>query len=1103
LTEKPFKGVALNLSFAALAADGSQSGKLSVRYYHAGSWHSAGEIPIDAAISNASNGGFFTEPLTGLNSWSDLSDVKVVVEYEEGDGTSAVAVYLDSVWLDAIYTDKIQDVLSGNVANPNDIPGNVSFSLSSNDTPQNSLILDNGSKISFPYLDSLNDTLSLRADKPSYIASGSSTVVSMSITNTGKSTDSFQLFASFPGGDGTVSDVSQYLQDVPSEATTAQTGDVTYFCPEGWVTASSSAQYDCVSTNETYACDSLNDAGTNCLVPNVTLSTATSTNYVSAWVPMDLTTTPPSDSEVANNLPPGYKPAVATQKSFEILAGQTLYFKVTLNTPDSQARRFVLTARGQTYFGNLNSLRLQTDTYLTALAKMKKVVMHDDINDQLSEQSDFGVDQTPTFKFKFKTQRSFFTQVLDFLTGKPDKYTVHNAQLQHEGGEIEHLPVNIQYDNGNQWTIQLQREGRDFRPGKYALDLSMQEGSNTYNDSVNFYWGVLALNADKSSYEPGDTAHLSIAALDDSGDTMCDAQLALTVTDPSGNQSDVPVVSGGGCGTNNVTTLPDFVADYPVSDPGTYSFVLARLDDSGNIVTSITDTIIVESGASYVITRSGPTRIYPASAYTMTIGVTATSGFTGSVVETVPEGFTIVDKGGATLSHGDGVIYLTWNVSLDNGNAQNLSYSFKAPDVSPYIYMLGPATMTDASGLEFTEPRTWKIASDAVAVATGVAWLNGNQTTNGANLDTTTAYPISWNVANSYDTTFYSYSTSTNPSRLTVNIGGDYLVAVTVPIERSDVTGDVTSLEADVRVNGVKKNIGVSRALVKTTSGVNESSDHLYVLLRNLNAGDYIESYVHNLSTATDTISIGTQASMYTEYIGNDQSVYFGLGTTTMAGTNLNPAATSTIVWYDDSALGRSDTNYSHSNASSADTVTLGAAGSYFVLINIPLDGAVPNASPVGRVLLNGAIVSGGEFKQGYVASSAGVQDSSMQWSGVVRAPSANESLTVSMVAGGASGALTTSTNNASIYIESLPSSGVYLGNATTTSSGTNWNSSSASNVLWSTDALTDTSVFSHSTTTNSYQITVSQPGDYLLALNDSHTGSKLELMRDTYLELL
>ena len=1091
LTNKPFKGVALNLSFAALAADGSQSGRISVRYYHAGSWHSAGDIPVDATISNAANGGYFTEPLTGLNAWSDLSDVKVVVEYEEGDGTNPVSIYLDAVWLDAIYTDQIQDVLSGNVANPNDVPGNVSFSLASNDTPQNSLILDDGTTILFPYLDSLNDTLSIRADKSSYIASGTSTTVYTSITNTGQSTDSFQLFASFPGARGTVSDISQYLQDVPSATTTTTTGDVTYFCPEGWVAdATSSAQYDCVSTNETYVCDSVSDAGTNCLVPNVAMSSATSTNYVSAWVSMDLNTTPPADSEVASNLPPGYKPAVATQKSFEILPGQTLYFKVTLATPDSQAMRFVLSARGQTYFGNLNSLRLQTDTYLTAEANMKKATVHDDINEQLSEQSDFGVDQTPTFKFKFKTQRTFFTQVFDFLTGKPDKYTVQNAKLQHESGETEHLPVNIAYGSGNEWTIQLQREGRDFRPGKYALDLSMQEGNNTYSDSVNFYWGVLALNADKSSYEPGDTAHLTIAALDDSGDTMCDAQLALTATDPSGNQSDVPVVSGGGCGTNNVTTLPDFVADYPVSQVGMYTFKLARLDDSGNIVTSITDTIEVESGAPYVITRSGPTRIYPESAYTMQLGVTAANGFTGTVVETVPEGFTIVDAGGATQSHSDGVIYLTWNVSLDTANEQFFSYTFKAPNASPYIYMLGPATMTDASGLEFTEPRTWKIASDAVAIATGVAWLNGTQTTNGANLDTTTAYPLSWNVANSYDTTFYSYSTTTNPSRLTVNVGGDYLVAVTVPIERSDVTGDITSLEADVRVNGVKKNVGVSRAFIKTTSGVNESSDHLYVLLRNLNAGDYIESYVHNLSTATDTISIGTQASMYSEYIGNDQSVYFGLATTTMAGTNLNPAATSTLVWYDDPVLGRSDANYTHSNATSADTVTLGAAGSYFVLINIPLDGAVPSASPKARVLLNGAIVSGGEFKQGYIASASGVQDSSMQWSGVVTAPSANENLTISMLATGAAGTLTTATNVASMYIQSLPASGIYLGNATTTSSGSNWNPVSAGNVLWAADPIIDTSVYSHSTTTNSYQITVSQAGDYLLALNDSHSGT-------------
>ncbi len=1101
LTDKPLKGVELNISLASIAAASAQGGKLAVRYYNQGQWHSAGDIYLDTPLSNQSNGGYFTETLPDVNSWDDVNAMKVVVEYDPGDGSAPVDIYIDSVWVDAIYTDQIQDVLSGNVANPTDAPSNVTFGLSSGDQPDNTLVLDDWSQITFPYLDSLQDTLAIRSDKPTYEVSGTSTVMYASITNTGKATDEFHLSASFPGGVGQLDGVSEYLLDVPNATTTSQYSDVTYFCAAGWSAsasssgmtgqASSTGEYSCPASGEQYACSSLDSTGSDCLVPDVVIASATSTNYESAWVSMPLANPAPADSKVAAALPPGYEEASATENPIEILPGQTLYFKVTLDTPDTQSMRFVLSASGQDYFGSLNSLRLENETYLETEAAAKKAVTRDNINEQLSEQSDFGVDQLPSFQFRFKTQRSFFTQVFDALTGKPDKYNVQSAQLEHQSGEIEHLPVDIEYGANNQWTIQLQREGRDFRPGKYSLNLSMNEGGSTYNDSVSFYWGVLALNPNKSSYEPGDTAHLSIAALDDSGNTMCDAQLALTVTDPSGVSSDVPVVAGGGCGDNNVTTLPDFIADYQMgTQAGTYTLTLSRLDDSGDIVTSITDTIEVQKGAPYVVTRSGPTRIYPVSAYTMSLGVSAPGGFNGNVVETVPEGFTIVDAGGATQSRGDGVIYLTWGVSLASADVKYLTYTFKAPDVSPYIYLLGPATMSDESGVVFTEPRTWKIASDALSIATGVAWLGSSETTNGTNLNSTTPYPLVWNVSDDYDPAFYSYSTSSNPSQLGIQQAGDYLVAVTVPVFRSDATGDRTEIEDDVRVDGGKVDAGVGRAFIRTNSTVKESSAHLYVLLRNLNPGDYIESYVHQLGTATDVETIDSQASMYAEYIGTDQSVYFAVGTTTEAGTNLNPAATSTMVWYDDPILGRDDANYTHSETTNADTITLGSAGSYMVFVNIPVDGAVTSASPGGTVTLNGVLVPGGEMEQGYIANSTGVRDSSLQWSGVVTATTTDEGLKVGLIANGAAGTLTVLNDQASIYIQALPTSGVYLGEGTTTTSGTNWNPATQANVKWTTDAIIDSGAYSHSTSSNPDIITVSQPGDYLMALDDSHVGA-------------
>jgi hypothetical protein len=1099
MTDKEFKKAELNFSFANVPDTGTiDGGKLSVRYFHNGAWKSAGEISLTKqGISNATNGGFFTQTLDDVTSWKDLKDINVVFEYTPGDGSAPVQLYLESMWIDVVFVDQVQDILSGNITDPTDAPPNVDFSLDKQASQDPTvLVRDDGSIVTFPFLDSQTDTLGVRTDRSTYNALGSSTVLYTSITNTGKNQDTFSLYTSFPGGKGTVSDVSQYLHDVPLASSTTQTSNVSYFCQGGWQTATSSTVSTCPSSRETYTCTSFNSAGDNCLVQNVTVGTATSTSYSSDWVSIDVNSSPAKDKLVDKNLPPGYKVSFITAKSFTILPGQTLYFKETIHTPDSDLVRFVVSARGQSYFGDVDSLHLRTEQTLIAQAKIKKAKPKvDNLNDQISDQSDFSVDQLPKFHFKFKTQRGFFTRLKDFLFNHQVAYKVKSATLVHASGEVEHLPVTLDYQPNGEWSLQLQKQPRDFRPGKYSINVSMSEDGAAYTDTIPFYWGVLALNTDKSSYEPGDTAHLSLAALDDKGDTLCNAQLALTITDPAGNASDVPVVSGGGCGHDNVTTLQDFVADYPVAGEGAYTMELSRLDDSGSIVTSSTGTFTVQANAPYVVTRDGPTRIFPASAYSMHITANAPQGFNGDIIETLPEGFTLGNTNGGVVTRADGVIYITWHAALNGTAPFDVSYTFKAPEVSPYMYLLGPMQLKDGSSgaIVFKEPTTWKIASDATSIATGVAWLGGNATTFGANVSSTTAAALTWNLTDDFDTTYFSHSTSTNNSQLTVKVDGDYLVAVTVPIERGDTLSTRTSLETDIRVNGGKINAGVSRAFIRTTGSpnqYNESSGHLYMLLKGLHAGDYIESYVRNLSTAVESVTIASQASLYAEYIGIDQQAYFGVATTTNNGTNLNPAASSTLIWYDDPTLGRSDSNYSHSNTGAASTtITLAAAGSYMVFVNIPLSGAVTNANPIGRVSLNGVIVNGGEFKQGYIANTSSVTDSSLQWSGVVTATTTNSALKLSLILFSTGGTLTVNNDQASIYIQQLPATGVYVSSATTSFGGTNFNPTSSSTMLWSGDTVKDAMVYTHSTTTNSQNITVLQAGDYLVSVNDSRSG--------------
>jgi hypothetical protein len=256
--------------------------------------------------------------------------------------------------------------------------------------------------------------------------------------------------------------------------------------------------------------------------------------------------------------------------------------------------------------------------------------------------------------------------VADAFTGTVVPYHIEDAKLIHSDGDEEHVPVDVEYGQNGDWTLKVEKTPRAYKPGRYTLALSMIEGSQTYQDTVDFYWGVLAMNTDKTPYQPGDMARLSLAALDQNGDTLCDARLSLSIVAPSGDRADVPVSPGGGCGKNNVTELPDYVAEYPVSETGSYQMILSMLDPSGAVITSTADAFESTSTPRFTIARTGPTRIYPPSSYVMALTVTAHEGLDGTLREAVPEGFIVSDTGGAI-------------VLLDQKPATHLAPSVQSP----------------------------------------------------------------------------------------------------------------------------------------------------------------------------------------------------------------------------------------------------------------------------------------------------------------------------------------------------------------------------------------------------------------------------------------
>ena len=259
-------------------------------------------------------------------------------------------------------------------------------------------------------------------------------------------------------------------------------------------------------------------------------------------------------------------------------------------------------------------------------------------------------------------------------------------------------------------------------PGAYEALLEVYKDGVYYQQGKIFTYGVLSINTNKATFTPGEEITLNMGALKNDGHTICDADLELKITSPSGKQSSPVVTQSGFCERDNVTNVPDYLASHKAEEVGRHKMTLVNKDNGYQIE----DFYEVQAEVPYSIERKGPSRIYPFVAYPMEIIVTANQDFTGKIIEKVPKGFLI--KGMETSSEDDWQT-LTWDVDLKNGEDATYTYFFDAPDISPFLYLTGPLEIGD-----YQEVRMWQIASDAdgsgtnVVVPTGVLVSSTDQT---------------------------------------------------------------------------------------------------------------------------------------------------------------------------------------------------------------------------------------------------------------------------------------------------------------------------------------------------------------------------------------
>ena len=200
-----------------------------------------------------------------------------------------------------------------------------------------------------------------------------------------------------------------------------------------------------------------------------------------------------------------------------------------------------------------------------------------------------------------------------------------------------------------------------------------------------------------------------MAALRDDGHTICHASLKLEIRNPKSETTVLSTENGGiqysgKCGQNNVTDVPDYFAYYQVGESGTYQMKLTNPDNGYEIE----DSFEVRDSVPFNIERIGPTRIYPKADYEMKMIIKANEDFSGKVIESMPAGFVVKSNSHDSFNIYDDSQEIAWNVNWKAGETHELKYTFDAPDISPYLYLLGPLKIGN-----FQEIRQWQIAADA------------------------------------------------------------------------------------------------------------------------------------------------------------------------------------------------------------------------------------------------------------------------------------------------------------------------------------------------------------------------------------------------------
>lgn len=287
-------------------------------------------------------------------------------------------------------------------------------------------------------------------------------------------------------------------------------------------------------------------------------------------------------------------------------------------------------------------------------------------------------------------------------------------------GKIYHFPVPATFspDTG---ILSIPRP-RIFEPGLYTVTIV---GSNpvtglSYSFEQDMVWGVLAMNTDQDRYRPYEKAHVAFGVLNELGKIVCDAQLSLTITAPSGafqilSTRNGQINSTSTCGKKQAGLIdPDYEAYFTLTELGDHQLHLEAETDNG--IWTISTKVNVTDKPPIIIKRQAATRLWPIAPSPVTIDIEFLQNYNGTISELVPKSFVVSKIDPPPVRHYATnkyqqteleIQYLIWRGKWKAGETARFTYEYDAPDVSPEFYLLGPIELQN-----ITEQRVWQIAND-------------------------------------------------------------------------------------------------------------------------------------------------------------------------------------------------------------------------------------------------------------------------------------------------------------------------------------------------------------------------------------------------------